>query len=67
VAAGRSRDPLEIQGARVAPATRAAVDTETAARIDEAVRFALAGPHPDPAGALDHLYATGLRPRAGAL
>jgi TPP-dependent pyruvate/acetoin dehydrogenase alpha subunit len=67
VAAGRSRDPLEIQGARIPAATRAAIDAETGARLDEAVRFALASPHPDPATALDHLYATGMRPRAGAL
>ena len=31
--------------------------------LDEAVRFALASPQPDPADALDHLYATGLRVR----
>ncbi|WP_225848891.1 thiamine pyrophosphate-dependent dehydrogenase E1 component subunit alpha [Streptomyces sp. HPF1205] len=67
VAAGRSRDPLEIQGARIAAATRAAVDARTAALVEEAVRFALAGPRPDPETALDHLYATGTRPRAGAL
>lgn len=67
VAAGRARDPLEIQGARIAASARAAIDAETAARLDEAVRFALAGPHPDPDTALDHLYATGMRPRAGAL
>lgn len=67
VAAGTARDPLEIQGARIPAATRATIDAETAELLDEAVRFALAGPHPDPATALDHLYATGLRPRAGAL
>jgi pyruvate dehydrogenase E1 component alpha subunit len=67
VAAGRARDPLEIQGARIPAATRAALDAETAAVLDDAVRFALAAPHPDPATALDHLYATGLRARAGAL
>lgn len=67
VAAARSRDPLDIQGARIPAATRAAIDAETAGVLDEAVRFALAGPHPDPAGALDHLYSTGLRPRAGVL
>jgi pyruvate dehydrogenase E1 component alpha subunit len=67
VAAGRARDPLDVQGARIPAATRAAIDAETAARVEEAVRFALAGPRPGPAGALDHLYATGMRPRAGAL
>ena len=33
--------------------------------LDEAVRFALASDHPDPAGALDYLYASGLRARPG--
>jgi acetoin:2,6-dichlorophenolindophenol oxidoreductase subunit alpha len=67
VAVGWTRDPLEIQGARLPDATRTAIDAETDALLDEAVRFALAGPHPDPATALDHLYATGMRARAGAL
>jgi acetoin:2,6-dichlorophenolindophenol oxidoreductase subunit alpha len=67
VAEGRARDPLEIQGARIPAAVRAAIDAETAQVLDAAVRYALDGPHPDPAGALDHLYATGERPRAGAL
>ncbi|MFI0944270.1 thiamine pyrophosphate-dependent dehydrogenase E1 component subunit alpha [Streptomyces sp. NPDC021020] len=66
-AAGRARDPLEIQGARLPAAVRAAADAETAQVLDAAVRYALAAPHPDPATALEHLYATGLRPRAGAL
>lgn len=65
LALGRARDPLEVQGARLPAATRAAIDAETSAVLDEAVRFACAGPHPDPATALDHLYATGLRTRAG--
>ncbi|QKW22936.1 thiamine pyrophosphate-dependent dehydrogenase E1 component subunit alpha [Kitasatospora sp. NA04385] len=66
VAAGRARDPLEVQGARLPAATRAAIDAEVAQLLDRAVRFARESPHPDPAGALDHLYATGLRARAGA-
>ncbi|WP_370221083.1 thiamine pyrophosphate-dependent dehydrogenase E1 component subunit alpha [Kitasatospora sp. MAP12-22] len=60
----RQRDPLELCG--LDPVQRAEVDQEIAQLIAEAVRFALAGAHPDPAGALDHLYADGLRPRAGA-
>lgn len=67
VEAGRARDPLDVQGARIARATRAAIDAETAGLLDAAVRYALDGPHPDPATALDGLYASGLRPRAGAL
>ncbi|GHH59155.1 thiamine pyrophosphate-dependent dehydrogenase E1 component subunit alpha [Kitasatospora indigofera] len=66
VAAGRARDPLEIQGARIPAATRAAIDAEVAELLDRAVAFACEGPHPDPATALDHLYATGMRARAGA-
>ena len=66
VAAGRSRDPLDVQGSRLPADTRASIDAEVAAVLDEAVRFAAAGPHPDPATALDHLYATGMRARAGA-
>lgn len=67
VAAGRSRDPLEIQGARIPATTRSAVDAEIGALLDRAVRFAVAGPYPDPETALDHLYATGMRARAGAV
>ncbi|MFD7732584.1 thiamine pyrophosphate-dependent dehydrogenase E1 component subunit alpha [Kitasatospora phosalacinea] len=66
VAAGRARDPLEVQGARIPAATRAAIDAEVAQLLDRAVRFARESPHPDPATALDHLYATGLRAREGA-
>jgi acetoin:2,6-dichlorophenolindophenol oxidoreductase subunit alpha len=62
---GRSRDPLEVQSARLDPAHRAAIDTEVEAVLAEAVRFALDSPRPDPAGALDHLYRTGLRGRTG--
>ncbi|TDC43931.1 thiamine pyrophosphate-dependent dehydrogenase E1 component subunit alpha [Micromonospora sp. KC213] len=65
VAAGRARDPVDIQGDRLAPHRRAQVDAEVEATVDAAVAFALAGPEPDPAGALDHLYASGLTARAG--
>ncbi|MDH6131416.1 TPP-dependent pyruvate/acetoin dehydrogenase alpha subunit [Kitasatospora sp. MAA4] len=61
----RRRDPLE----RCDPGAgqRAAIDREIDQLMAEAVEFALSGAHPDPAGALDHLYADGLRPRAGVL
>ncbi|ARX88834.1 pyruvate dehydrogenase [Streptomyces alboflavus] len=62
---GRRRDPVRIQGERIPDAERARVDDEVEAALEEAVRFALDSPKPDPADALDHLYATGLRPRAG--
>ena len=65
VEAGRARDPLLIQGARVPVADRAAIDAEVEDVLDAAVRFALAAPLPDPATALDHLYADGTRVRAG--
>ncbi|MFI7436292.1 thiamine pyrophosphate-dependent enzyme [Micromonospora haikouensis] len=65
VAAGRSRDPVDIQGARLSEADRAAVDAEVEATLDAAEEFALASPEPDPAGALEHLYASGLVARTG--
>ncbi|MEV0724725.1 thiamine pyrophosphate-dependent dehydrogenase E1 component subunit alpha [Micromonospora purpureochromogenes] len=65
VAEGRSRDPVHIQGARLVPADRVAVDAEVESTLAAAVAFALASPEPDPAGALDHLYASGLTARTG--
>jgi TPP-dependent pyruvate/acetoin dehydrogenase alpha subunit len=65
VARGRSRDPVEVAGARLAAEQRARIDAEIEAVLAEAVAFALDSPRPDPAGALDHLYATGLRARQG--
>jgi pyruvate dehydrogenase E1 component alpha subunit len=65
LARGRSRDPQEIQGARLSTSDRAAIDAEIEALLDEAVRFALDSPSPDPVDALDHLYASGLRARSG--
>ncbi|WP_343448317.1 thiamine pyrophosphate-dependent dehydrogenase E1 component subunit alpha [Micromonospora oryzae] len=65
VAAGRSRDPVDIQGARLSGVDRAAVDAEVEATLDAAEEFALASPAPDPAGALEHLYASGLVARTG--
>jgi acetoin:2,6-dichlorophenolindophenol oxidoreductase subunit alpha len=65
VAQGRSRDPVEIQGARLPAADRERIDAEIEEIMTAAVRFALDSPKPDPADALDHLYATGLRTRPG--
>ncbi|WP_309111350.1 thiamine pyrophosphate-dependent dehydrogenase E1 component subunit alpha [Saccharothrix sp.] len=62
---GRSRDPLDVQGSRLSDADRERVDAEVESVVDEAVAFALSSPHPDPEGALDDLYATGLRGRPG--
>ena len=35
--------------------------------LAEAAEFARSSPNPDPAGALDYLYASGLRGRSGAV
>ncbi|MBV9821506.1 MAG: thiamine pyrophosphate-dependent dehydrogenase E1 component subunit alpha [Actinobacteria bacterium] len=65
VAEGSVRDPVELQGERVGDTVRAGIDAEIEELLDRAVEFAQDSPHPDPAGALDHLYADGLRARAG--
>ncbi len=65
VAAGRARDPLDVQGARIPADVRAKIDADVEQLLDEAVRFACDGPHPDPADALEHLYADGMLARAG--
>ena len=64
--AWRTRDPLPRAAAALTPEALARTDREVAELLAEAERFALASEPPDPAGALDHLYASGLRPRAGA-
>ncbi|MFC8454130.1 thiamine pyrophosphate-dependent dehydrogenase E1 component subunit alpha [Kitasatospora sp. NPDC057223] len=63
----RARDPLSRAGAALDPGRRAEIDAGVDAELAEAERFALASGHPDPAGACEHLYADGLRPRAGAV
>jgi acetoin:2,6-dichlorophenolindophenol oxidoreductase subunit alpha len=65
VAAGKGRDPLEIQAARVPAAVRAAIDDEIEELLGRAREFAIASAEPDPAGALDYLYAGGMRGRGG--
>ncbi|MEV7781103.1 thiamine pyrophosphate-dependent dehydrogenase E1 component subunit alpha [Kitasatospora sp. NPDC088351] len=67
VAGWRARDPLLRAAEAIGAARGEALDAEVAAELAEAERFALASEHPDPAGALDHLYADGTRPRAGAV
>ena len=63
----RQRDPLGIQGARISSAERAKLDAEAAGILAEAAEFARSSPDPDPARALDYLYASGLRGRSGAV
>lgn len=53
----RRRDPVEIQGDRIPAAERERIDTEIEDVLEAAVAFAIDSPHPDPAHALDHLYA----------
>jgi TPP-dependent pyruvate/acetoin dehydrogenase alpha subunit len=65
VAEGSARDPVEIQGARVSDEVRAGIDAEIEALLDEAAEFVRNSPEPEVAGALDYLYADGLRARAG--
>jgi pyruvate dehydrogenase E1 component alpha subunit len=65
VAQARNRDPLDIQGVRLEPGVRAGIDALVEELLEEAVRFALDSPHPDPAGAQDHLYAGGPAGRDG--
>ena len=64
---GKLIDPLDVQGARIDADLRARIDTEIEALLEEAVRFALESPHPDPVTALDYLYADGTTARAGAI
>jgi acetoin:2,6-dichlorophenolindophenol oxidoreductase subunit alpha len=63
----RQRDPLDIQGARLQAGERDRHDREVGRLLAQAEEFALSSPRPDPAGALDCLYATGLVPRAGVV
>jgi pyruvate dehydrogenase E1 component alpha subunit len=60
--AGRLRDPVEIAGARLAPAQRDEIDSEIEALLDEAVAFATTSPAPDPSTALDYLYGSAVLP-----
>jgi pyruvate dehydrogenase E1 component alpha subunit len=66
LARARSRDPVDIQGTRLDGAVRERIDVEVESVLADAVEFALGSPFPDPVGALDHLYASGLRPRLGS-
>lgn len=61
----RLRDPLAGSGAQLSVGDRDQIDAEIAELLTVAVDFALGSPHPDPAGAQEYLYASGLRGRAG--
>jgi pyruvate dehydrogenase E1 component alpha subunit len=62
----RTRDPVVLQGARLSDEERDRVDTEVETTLAGAVAYALAGPVPDPADAMDFLYAGSVRPRPGS-
>ena len=78
-AQGQAALPRRRRGRRAgAPATRwswqaagsrrrggGQIDEQVEADVEAAVRFALDSPKPEPADALDYLYASGLRPRGG--
>lgn len=61
----RERDPMKLQGDRVAAGRRAQLDAEIEALLDRVVQFALDSPKPDPLDAFSYLYASGLRVRPG--
>ena len=65
IAAWRRRDPLTLAAAGLDDAVRDRIDAEVEDALDEAVAFARASPLPDPADALELVYASGLRPRDG--
>ncbi|HEU5354493.1 MAG TPA: thiamine pyrophosphate-dependent dehydrogenase E1 component subunit alpha [Actinocrinis sp.] len=65
IAQWRERDPLPRAAALLGETERASIDAEVAALLAEAREFALASSTPDPSDAAEHLYADGLRPRAG--
>ncbi len=65
IARWRERDPLDIQGARLPAATRTLIDAEIAEVIAAAREFARSSPEPSPEGALEFLYASGLKGRGG--
>lgn len=65
IAEWRLRDPLDIVGARLPDDRRSTIDEEVEKEIAAAVAFARESPRPRPDDALDFMYASGLRPRAG--
>jgi len=61
----RGRDPLPRQAERIPAQARRLIDEEVEAVVEEAVRFALDSPRPDPVDVLDYLYANRIPLRAG--
>ncbi len=65
IAAWRRRDPLILAAAGLDDAVRGRIDVEVEDALDEALAFARASALPDPADALEFVYASGPRPRDG--
>jgi pyruvate dehydrogenase E1 component alpha subunit len=63
----RSRDPVPRQAQRIPAQTRRLIDEQVEVLLDEAVRFALDSPRPDPVDVLEHLYANRIPLRAGVV
>jgi pyruvate dehydrogenase E1 component alpha subunit len=60
----KARDPLATAAGRLGAPVAAELDAEVAAQIEAAVATARAGAAPDPAAALDFMYATPTLPTA---
>jgi len=61
----RARDPMALQGGRIAADRRQYLDSEVEELIERATRFARRGPRPEPDGAFDHRYAVPVPVRSG--
>lgn len=61
----RLRDPVAVTGAVLGEAERERIGEEVEALLDDAVAFARESPRPDPADALEYVYASGPQPRKG--
>jgi pyruvate dehydrogenase E1 component alpha subunit len=59
----RARDPMELQAERVGDEARKQIDEAVEAVLDDAVRFALDSPKPDPGEALEYVYSAAVRLR----
>nr|WP_035796939.1 thiamine pyrophosphate-dependent dehydrogenase E1 component subunit alpha [Kitasatospora mediocidica] len=66
IADWREHDPLPRAAALLPDGLAAKLDASVREQLAAAEQFALGSEHPDPERALDHLYADGLRPRAGS-
>jgi pyruvate dehydrogenase E1 component alpha subunit len=60
-----ARDPLALQRERVPEQVRQEIEAEIEALLDQAVRFAVESPKPDPVDAFDHLYTSPIPIRPG--